>query len=522
MKSLFFSRTILVPLIFLIACQAQTATVIPSPTATATITSSPSATSTPTPDPGIISLENANQLVLKFINMGKAQGSPVFSLDGKWLYQQSTAGTYAFDAVSYQDVHLLASTPVQMLIPNAQTFTGLEALTGYAVYEQSIFSPDGSLIAGYFHSDLTTVGRLEDGKLINQFDGYPLEISADNRLILIGRSVTHETASHATYTVYYMDLYDLQSGEEIGSWSGRRAFFLSDNRLAVESSEGYTRIFDPLTRKARYAFPGWYATFSPDEQNVAVLYGNQIHIYQVADGKILRKFDSGLPSTDAATLRFSGNGEILAGFTTEYYCCAGYSNRLFVWQVSDGNLLADLSQPEMLGQYAEPPISLSQDGQTIVIDSRVIRISDRSLIKDLRTYFIDAVTNLAFTSDGQKLTVLDTSGQVHLYPVDGGMFSLPQNADPETYLPLLQPVPGISSERVIDAHSPDGKIVARGLQNGSVELWDVQSKQKIFTLPPRTGDNSNPVRGLAFSPDGKLLAVGLLDGTVRLYGLNAK
>lgn len=478
MKSPFFSRTILVPLIFLIACQAQTPTVIPSPTATAAITPSPSATSTPTPDPEIISPENASQLVLKFINMGKAQGSPVFSLDGKWLYQKSTAGTYAFDTISYQDVHLLASTPAQMLIPNAQTFTGLEALTGYAIYEQSIFSPDGSLIAGYFHSDLTTVWRLEDGKLINQFDGYPLEISTDNRLILIGRSVTHETTSHATYTVYYMDLYDLQSGEVLGSWSGRRAFFLSDNRMAVESSEGYTRIFDPVTRKAPHAFPGWYATFSPDEQNVAVLYGNQIHIYQVSDGKLLRKFGSGLPSTDAATLRFSGNGEILAGFTTEYYCCAGYSNRLFVWQISAGNLLADLSRPETLGQYAEPPIGLSQDGQTIVIDSRVIQISDGALIKNLQTYFIDAVANLAFTPDGQKLTVLDTSEQVYLYPLNGSMLRVPQDADRETYLPLLQPTSGSSSKRVIDAHSPNGKIMARGLPNGSIELSDVQSKQK--------------------------------------------
>ena len=552
MKSLLFSRSILVPLIFLVACQAQTPTITPVPTATATITPSP----IPTPDPEIISPENASQLVLKFMNMGTAQGFPIFSPDGKWLYQKSTVGTFAFDTVSYQDVHLLASTPAEMLIPDAQTFSGLEALSGFVDYEQSIFSRDRSLIAGYFRSDLTTVWHLADGKLINQFDGQPKEISPDNRLIIIERRVSYET-----YTEYYMDLYDLQSGEQLGSWGGREAFFLPSNRLAVESSEGNTRIFDPVTRKVLHAFAGWYAAFSPDEQNVAVLYGNQIHIYQVSDGKLIHKFDSGLPSTDAANLHFSANGEILAGFTTEYYCCAGYSNRLFVWQVSDGRLLADLSRSETLGQFAEPPISLSPDGQTIVIDSRVIRISDGSLIKDLGTYFVDAVTNLAFTADGQKIIVLDTHGQVHLYPVEGGMLSMPQDTDRETYLPLLQPASGISSEDVIDVPSPDGELLARknmgvvtilsisnagnsfeiptyqvkcltfspdgqilvfGLPNGSVELWDVYSKQKIYTLPPHTDDNSNSVGGLAFSPDGKLLAVRMLDGTVRLYGINPK
>ena len=553
MKSPLFSRTIVVSLIFLIACQAETPTAIPAPTATATITLSPSPT--PTPNPEIISPENASQLVMKFMNMGKAQGFPRFSPNGKWLYHDSTVGTFAFDTMNFQDVHLLASTPAEMLIPDAQTFSGLEALTGFVAYDQSIFSPDGSLIAGYFRSDLTTVWRLADGKLINQFDGQPKEISPDNRLITIERRVSYET-----YTKYYWDLYDLQSGEQLGSWGGRRAFFLSNNQLAVESSDGYTRIFDPVTRKAPHAFAGWYAAFSPDKQNVAVLYGNQIHIYQVSDGKLIQKLDSGLPSTDAANLRFSANGEILAGFTTEYYCCAGYSNRLFVWQVSDGRLLANLSRPETLGSWAEPPISLSPDGQTIVIDSRVIRISDGSLIKDLGTYFIDAVTNLAFTTDGQKIIVLDTYGQVHLYPVEGTMLIVPQDADRETYLPFLQPASGISAEDVMDVPSPDGKFLARrnmgvvtissisnagelfqvpvslvkclafspdgqilalGLPNGSVELWDAHNKQKIYTLPLLTDNNSNYVSGLAFSPDGKLLAVGMIDGTVRLYGLNA-
>jgi hypothetical protein len=533
MKFPLFSRTVVVPLILLVACQTQTPPVIPAPTVTATIIPSPSPSPTATPDPEIISPENASQLVLKFMNMGTARSFPTFSSDGKWLYQKSTAGTYAFDTISYQDVHLLATTPTELLLPDAQTFSRLEALPGFMLHDQSIFSPDRSLIAGYSRSDLTTVWGLADGKIINQFDGRPNEISPDNRLITIGWSESYDT-----YTRYYVDLYDLQTGKQLGSWGSRRAFFLSDNRLVVESSDGYTRIFDPATRKVSHGFPGWYAAFSPDEQNVAVLHGNQIRVYQVSDGKLVRMFDSGLPSTDTATLLFNGDGEILAGLTTEYYCCAGLSSRLFLWQISDGHLLADLSRSETLGQWGKPPISLSPDGQTIVIGTRVIRVSDGSLIKDLGQYFIDAVDNIAFTTDGQKVIVLDVYGKVHLYAVDSGMPSVPQDADRETYLPLIQPASGISSDLSISnvgeafhipvsqlkcfTFSPDGQILALGLHDGSVELWDVDGKQKIHTLSPRTDVNSNhEVSGLAFSPDGKLLAVGMVDGTVRLFEMKA-
>jgi WD40 repeat protein len=559
MKSPLFSKMIVLLLILLIACQVQTPTAISVPTATAIII--PSLSPTATPDPEIISPENASQLVLKFMNMGNVRDFPTFSPDGKWIYQESTAGTYAFDTVSYQDIRLLTSSPIATPSPSAQVFSELELLPGYATQpdaRKAISSPDTSLIAGYFHGESTGVWRLADEKLINTFEGYPIEISADNRLILIGRTISHDA-----YSRYYADLYELESGKQLGSWSwgGRQAFFLSNNQVVIESSDGYTRIFDPVTRKVPHAFAGWYAAFSPDEQKLAVLYGNQIFLYEVPDGKLIYKFDSGLPSTDAANLRFSGNGEILAGFTIEYYCCTGYSNQLFVWRVSDGHLLADLSQRETLGQWAQPPFALSPDGQTIVIDRRVIRVSDGSLIKDLTTYFIPPVTNLAFTSDGQKIIVLDNNGQVHLYSVESEMLSLPQDADREAYLPFLQPASGMYSEDVIEVPSPDGKFLARrnlgivtisrissaeesiqipvtqvkcftfspdgriialGLRNGSVELWDPDSKQKIFTLPPRTNDDSNYVGGLAFSPDGKLLAIGMIDGTVRLYGPSAK
>ena len=64
------------------------------------------------------------------------------------------------------------------------------------------------------------------------------------------------------------------------------------------------------------------------------------------------------------------------------------------------------------------------------------------------------------------------------------------------------------------AFSRDGKILARGSADGTIQLWDVATHQQIGG--PLTGLDA-PVRSVAFSPDGKTLAGGSADGTVRLW-----
>ena len=71
------------------------------------------------------------------------------------------------------------------------------------------------------------------------------------------------------------------------------------------------------------------------------------------------------------------------------------------------------------------------------------------------------------------------------------------------------------------AFSPDGKILAAGTDNLTVELWNAESGAHIATL-----EGYNPYRGyiklvfsLVFSPDGKTLATGTWHGSIKLWDI---
>jgi transcriptional regulator with XRE-family HTH domain/Tol biopolymer transport system component len=72
---------------------------------------------------------------------------------------------------------------------------------------------------------------------------------------------------------------------------------------------------------------------------------------------------------------------------------------------------------------------------------------------------------------------------------------------------------GYNSTVLSVAFSPDGKTLASGVNDDTVQLWDVATRQPIgLSL-----SNSGAVSWVAFSPDGKSLATGDADGTVRLW-----
>ncbi len=72
------------------------------------------------------------------------------------------------------------------------------------------------------------------------------------------------------------------------------------------------------------------------------------------------------------------------------------------------------------------------------------------------------------------------------------------------------------------AFSPDGHLLASGLEDAGTQLWDAATGERLRTLHPDATfwtEMTGPVHAVAFSPDGRLLASGSEDKTVRLWEL---
>jgi len=65
------------------------------------------------------------------------------------------------------------------------------------------------------------------------------------------------------------------------------------------------------------------------------------------------------------------------------------------------------------------------------------------------------------------------------------------------------------------ALSPDGMVLASGLEETRVRLWRVEDGTPVRTLDGHAGC----LQSLVFALDGKLLASASWDGTVRLWGV---
>ena len=290
-------------------------------------------------------------------------------------------------------------------------------------------------------------------------------------------------------------LWNPATGNQLRSLKGHTgtvnsiAFSVDDKQLASGSADNSIKIWDVATGREKQTMTGHtlYVSsiaFSADGKMLASGSGDQtVKLWDFASGRELRTFvvgptqRTGMP----VAVAFSRDGKTLATGAQETK----------LWDVRSGNEVRTLKVTES-NSPTEIPLAFSYDGKVLATGGKAVKLWDVATGNALRTLPGDARA-LSFSPDQQ--TLAGTGGtETRLWNITTGQ--------------ELQTLEG--SQLGVDsvAFNPDGKLLAVGNSDNTVDLWDGVQRQKLRVLKGHV----SAIAAVAASADDKVLASGLAAG----------
>ena len=244
-------------------------------------------------------------------------------------------------------------------------------------------------------------------------------------------------------------------------------------------------------------------SFSPDGQTLAVsacataLLGlctrSEVTLWNILEDGSMGRIAA--HSAAAYALGFSSDGELLA--------TGGEDGRIRLWNPLTGEVLQEMSVGSAVSSTSFHPsgFSLAVGRQNGAVLSWDLRASQARTILERPGGWINA---LAHSPDGRYLAVASGARQSDGQP-SGQLYGL-RDESLEGF--ALEGNPTVRSL----AFSPDGTLLALGVEDGRIHLWDMHKLRRMGLLEGHRG----AVRSLSFSAAG-FLASGSDDHTVCLW-----
>ena len=307
--------------------------------------------------------------------------------------------------------------------------------------------------------------------------------------------------------------------------------------LAALGKEGIVRLWDVNSGKdlrtlvspqSNQSYGNMGMVFTPDGKGIAVRGDDQsIRLYGVEDGKEIRVIakpqqqgKKGVqrffyPGGGANSIAFAPDGKTLAVVAMEHE-----NNRQSgVVQFHDVEGVKEVRKIKGPQNAFNGVIAFARDGKTIAwsIDS-LIRLLECESGKEVKQFGQAQQgvyhESLLFSPDGKTLASRANNGAgIHIWDVENGKAARILGDQPAAGPAVARVYSQLGAATM--AFSPDGKVIAEGLQNSTVRLWGVSTGKETLPLSGHHGGISS----LSVSPDGKTLTTHAADGTVRRWDM---